>query len=207
MNELKQGSDFIVLIGASYARNWDLETIAGLPLVNKGSGGEETHEMLARFDRDVIAAAPRAVVIWGFINDIFRSTHDEIDTKLVKSRQNLLEMIDRATAHGIKPIVVTEVTITTPDTWKSRLAGMVAQLRGKQGYYQYVNRHVRETNRWLRDIAAARELDLLDFETTLADESGTRRREYANQDGSHLSAAAYRALTEYTDQADLGRDF
>lgn len=194
--------DKIVLIGASYARGWEPAGFAGLPVVNKGKGGEETHQMLARFDEDVIAERPRAVIIWGFINDIFRSSPDELEAKLVRSKQNLTAMIDSASAHGITPILATEVTITTKDKLSERLMGMVAGLMGKQGYHDYVNGYVRETNRWVRETAKERGLKLLDFEHVLADGNGERRREYASPDGSHLTPAAYRALTDYVAQSD-----
>jgi hypothetical protein len=65
--------DRIVLLGASYVRGWNLQDIAGCRVINKGVNGEQSFEMLSRFEQDVIAVCPRAVIIWGYINDIFRS--------------------------------------------------------------------------------------------------------------------------------------
>ncbi len=61
----------IVVLGASYAQGWALDPIAGSTVVNAGVAGETSSEMVARFKDDVLARTPRAVVIWGFINDIF----------------------------------------------------------------------------------------------------------------------------------------
>ena len=41
-------------------------------MINRGVNGEQSFEMLKRFDSDVVATKPRAVILWGFINDVFR---------------------------------------------------------------------------------------------------------------------------------------
>lgn len=194
----------LVIIGASYAKGWNPAELAGLKVVNRGVGGEQTHEVLARFDRDVLVAAPRAVIIWGFINDIFRSTPEELEKKLVGSRDNIIAMIDKAQRRGITPILATEVTLPVRDGWSERLAGWIGALRGKQGHQDYVNNHVMQMNSWLRQLAVEKKLTLLDFEKLLADSSNRRKLEYATPDGTHLSPQAYEALTNYTQRMQLG---
>jgi hypothetical protein len=53
----------IVLLGASFAAGWQLPQVSGHPIVNKGVGGNHSFDMLARFDRDVVALRPRAVIV------------------------------------------------------------------------------------------------------------------------------------------------
>jgi lysophospholipase L1-like esterase len=144
------------------------------------------------------------VIIWGFINDVFRSTPEEVEAKLVRSRDNLNTMIEKARSKGIIPIVATEVTLPVGDSWSDRIAGWVGTLRGKQGYQDYINGHVVEMNHWVRRIAAEKKLTVLDFEKVLADSKGRRKPEYATQDGTHLSPQAYEALTDYTKRMNLG---
>ncbi len=189
----------IVLIGASYAKSWPVTTLDGLTVSNKGAGGEQTHEMLARFDRDVIAAKPRAVLIWGFINDIFRSEPEELKEKLVRSRENLRSMVDKARSKGIVAILATEVTLPASTGW----AAWLGELRGKQGYREYINGHVIEMNQWIRALAAEKKLVVLDFEKVLADQDGSRKREFTTEDGTHLSVKAYEALTRYAQARKL----
>ena len=55
----------IVFIGASFAAAWQLAPIAGHEVVNRAAGGQETPHFLARFDHDVVAAKPHAVILWG----------------------------------------------------------------------------------------------------------------------------------------------
>lgn len=183
----------IVVIGASYAKSWPVTTIDGLAVSNKGAGGEQTHEMLARFDRDVIAARPRAVLIWGHINDIFRSEPEALKAKLVRSRENIRSMVEMARSKGIAVVVATEVTLPASTGWTVWLG----KLRGKQNYREFINGHVIEMNQWIRALAAEKKLVLLDFEKVLADQDGTRKREFTTEDGTHLSSKAYDALTRY----------
>ncbi len=189
----------MVLIGASYAKSWPVTTLDGLTVSNKGAGGEQTHEMLARFDRDVIAAKPRAVLIWGFINDIFRSEPEELKEKLVRSRENIRNMVDKARGKGIVAILATEVTLPASTGW----AAWLGELRGKQSYREYINGHVIEMNQWIRALAAEKKLVVLDFEKVLADQDGSRKREFTTEDGTHLSVKAYEALTRYAQARKL----
>lgn len=189
----------IVVIGASYAKSWPVTTLNGLVISNKGAGGEQTHEMLARFDRDVISARPRAVLIWGHINDIFRSEPEELKAKLVRSRENIRSMVDMARGKDIAVILATEVTLPASTGWTAWLG----KLRGKQNYREYINGHVIEMNQWIRTLAAEKNLVILDFEKALADQDGSRKREFTTEDGTHLSSKAYDALTRYVQDRKL----
>ncbi len=191
-------SDTLVIIGASYAQHWNPKKLSGLRVINKGSEGQQSHELLARFESDVVNAAPKAVIIWGFINDIFRSNPDEIESKIAEIRENISAMIELAKANNIQPILVTEVTITTPDNWVEHVAGLVGWLMGKTSYQEYVNKIVIDTNLWLKEMAAKNDILILDFQRHLSNEDGFRKRGFAKADGSHLSIAAYDALNEYT---------
>jgi len=72
-------------------------------------------------------------------------------------------------------------------------------LLGKTSYQDYVNTHVRETNRWIRDLAVREGIRLLDFETVLVDQRGVRRKDLSKPDGSHISEAGYKALARYSE--------
>src|SRR5262245_59940391 len=63
----------LVIVGASYAADWKQPHLPGYLVTNRGVGGEETQQVLARFDRDVLALRPGAVIIWGSINNIHRA--------------------------------------------------------------------------------------------------------------------------------------
>lgn len=192
-----QASDSVVLLGASYARAWDVGAIGNLQVVNKGIDGQQSWELAERFEGDVIALSPRAVVIWGFINDVYRADRTKVGDALARVRQSVLDMIDRARAHGIEPILATEVTIRGRLELREDILSFVGRLLGRQSYQAYINRHVLDTNVWLREVARQQRLLLLDLQPQLAGPDGFRRREFSSPDGSHISAAGYQTLTRY----------
>jgi uncharacterized SAM-binding protein YcdF (DUF218 family)/lysophospholipase L1-like esterase len=193
--QVKNPEGPIVMLGASYAASWPVSALAGIPVVNKGVAGQQSFELLERFDRDVLASSPRAVVIWGFINDIFRAA--DVDAALARMRESYTKMLALARQHGIEPILATEVTVRPPDSWSEKLASLAGSMLGKEGYQDRVNRQVMAANRWLADLAAKEGVLVLDLQTVLGDDGGRRRREFIQEDGSHLTPAAYDALTEY----------
>lgn len=187
----------VIILGASYAKGWRPEPIDGVVFVNRGAEGQQSWELLARFDADVLTAKPRAVVIWGFINDIFRSPKSQIDQTVALARQSLAEMTTRARQAGIEPVLATEVTVRGKGSAFSRLVGSILRLVGRRSYQDYVNRHVVATNDWIRDFARQHNALLLDFHRALSDRRGRRRGKYATADGSHISAEGYAALDGY----------
>jgi uncharacterized SAM-binding protein YcdF (DUF218 family)/lysophospholipase L1-like esterase len=191
----------IVLLGASYAGGWKAATLGGVPVVNKGIAGQQSFELLARFDSDVLPARPRAVVIWGFANDVFRAPRAQVDAAMAKMQASVSTMIAKARAAGIEPILATEVTIREPNTWSDWFAGWAGWALGKTSYQEYVNGHILRQNRWIRETAAREGLLLLDLQPVVGDPSGPRRAAFAQDDGSHISEAGYAALSAYADAA------
>lgn len=199
----------IVILGASYARGWNPGTLGGHEWINKGVDGEQSYEMRARFAGDVLALEPRAVIIWGYINDIHRSKRNDIERTKERVERSFSEMVELARANGIEPIVATEVTIRGGDAWSELIAAMIGRLLGKESYQDWVNSQVCELNDWLRRYAERNGIFLLDLQPVLSDRSGRRRKEYATEDGSHITPAGYEALTSHFGkilEAHLGRE-
>jgi uncharacterized SAM-binding protein YcdF (DUF218 family)/lysophospholipase L1-like esterase len=188
----------VVILGASYAEGWRLEAVAGAPVINKGVEGQQSFELAERFDRDVLAHKPRAVVIWGFINDVFRTPRADIQPAMARARSSITGMIARGQEAGLEVILATEVPITTPAGWTNTATALVGRLLRRSSYQEYVNGQIRETNAWIRQTAREKGLILLDFERVLASPDGDRRRVFAQPDGSHLTEAAYAALTRHS---------
>lgn len=200
MDNIEVASKTLVILGASYAGGWPSDrSVVGYRVINKGVNGQQSYEMLARFENDVVTLNPDAVLIWGFINDIFRSDSAQIEETLKRTRESMRAMVALAKQAGIIPILATEVTIRGRDGWKETIGEMIASLLGKTSYQDYVNTHVRETNRWIRDLAVREGIRLLDFETVLVDQRGVRRKDLSKPDGSHISEAGYKALARYSE--------
>lgn len=198
------GQGPVVLLGASYAANWTWQDLAGVPVVNAGIAGQQSFELLERFDRDVVAHRPRAVVIWGFINDIFRAGPGEADRVLARTRDSYTALVRRARESGIEPILATEVTVRPRKTVIDTVMSTVGWLLGRTSNQDLVNGQVRSMNGWLRQLAQRERLLLLDLEPVLADSGGQRRWSFAVEDGSHISPDGYRALTDYARPLLLG---
>lgn len=195
----------LAILGASYAADWKVATLGGVPVINKGVNGHQSFELLARFDADIVAVRPRAVIIWGFINDIFRTERSRVGQTLEQTRASYRQLVATARAQGIEPVLATEVTIRHPDTLSNNVQALVGSLLRRSSYHDYINDHVLATNRWIRELAQQEGLLLLDLQPALADAPGRRLKAFAVSDGSHISAEGYRAVTDYVDQVLAGR--
>lgn len=194
------GNPRLVILGASYAGSWKTPQLPGYAVVNKGVSGEETNQVLARMERDVIALEPSAVLIWGHINNIHRAPSGDYAGAKERAKADYQSMISLARSNGIDVILATEVTLSEAVGWTNRLAAFVGRLRGKRGYSAMINEHVRDVNEWLRAYAAKERIPLWDFEKVFDDGEGFRKLEYTTEDGSHITPAGYAALTKYAQQ-------
>jgi lysophospholipase L1-like esterase len=193
-------SDSLVVIGASYAGGWPVKSIGRLQVINKGVGGQESHEMLARFADDVVALGPRYVIIWGFINDVFRTDLEQAEARLERSREDYRRMIELAREAGIRPVLTTEITMAKSPGLVNAFRYWFDSLRGKTSYAGRVNRHVMAMNAWIREFGTANNIPVLDFEAVFADSDGWRRPAFATEDGSHVTTEGYAALSAYVDE-------
>lgn len=190
------GDPVLVIAGASYSKDWKTPPFPGYRVINTGKGGDETQQVLARFD-EVLAAKPATVILWGHINNIHRAPAGRMEVAKERARANYREMVALAKANGITPIIATEVTLSEAVGFMNRLAAFVGGLRGKEGYAARINREVRAVNEWLRTFAREQNLKVLDLERALDDGEGFRKTEYTTDDGTHISEEGYAALTRY----------
>jgi lysophospholipase L1-like esterase len=199
----------LVIIGASYAESWGTPPLPGYTVINRGVGGQQTGQMRARFQADVIEAQPAAVLIWGHINNITRSNlagaaPERVATVLNAARSDYAAMVGAARAAGISVVLATEIPLAEPAGLLNEIRALIGRLLGKQSYSEKVNAHVRELNAFVRQLAAREKLRVLDFEKVFAPDRGARRPEYAKDDLSHVTPAGYEALTRYA-TLELGR--
>ena len=187
----------LIIIGASYAAEWGNPKLPGYTVTNKGIGGQESSDLRARFERDVIALQPDVVMIWGHYNDVVRASADKMAAARQKAQDNYRWMTEQARAAGIEVILITEITIPIPDTFKENTLAWLAGLLGKQDYRSQKNQQIKALNVWLRDYARSQNIKLIDLETALDSGNGTRKVEYTRADNSHVSPAGYQAITQY----------
>jgi hypothetical protein len=189
-----------IVIGASYAAGWTPERIGAYRVINRGIGGEETEGMRARFEQDVLSSGADRVMIWGFINNVFRAAPDARAQALAQMREDYTAMLDMAAAHGVDAVLVTEIPAGRAGGWMDAVVGVVAGWMGKVSYQEQINIHVAEGNDWIRTQAQQRGLHVLDFEQLVMGRGGLRQGEYTTDDGSHVTDAAYAAMTAYAQE-------
>src|SRR4051794_3140333 len=97
------GEKRVVFFGDSITEMWPLATaFPGKPYVNRGIGGQTTSQLLVRFRNDVIALAPRVVVLLAGTNDIAGNTGP---ISLEDIQGNVASMVELARAHGIRVVL------------------------------------------------------------------------------------------------------
>lgn len=198
VSENAAGPRSLVILGASYAKGWGTPVLPGYQrVINRGIGGEETGGMLRRFQADVVGAKADAVLIWGHVNNISRAAPDRIEAAKAAARSDFDAMVKLAQSANIEVILATEIPWTEASGILETVYGWIARLRGKTSYATRVSAHVEEVNEYLRTLAQREGLRLLDFGRAFANEDGTRKSEYAAEDGSHISRAGYHALSAY----------
>lgn len=197
---MDQKSDVIGVIGASFAEGWNPTELAGLSFVNKGIKGERSFEMLKRFERDIVSLSPRIAIIWGFINDLFASAKHEVHTSIERVKESIQGMITLAQDNKIIPIVATELTIRGPDTWQEKVCQIAGRILGRQSYSDLVNKQVLAVNDWLKNYAKGKGLLVLDFQPLVSDQRRIRKKEFATEDGIHISQKGYERLTLYAEK-------
>ncbi len=91
-----------------------------------------------------------------------------------------------------------EVTIREQSGFVNWVTGVVGRSMGKTSYQDTINGHASDVNDQLKDLARSHNITVLDFEKILSDSDGKRKREFAVDDGSHLSMQAYESLSAFT---------
>jgi lysophospholipase L1-like esterase len=180
------GEARVVFLGDSITAAWALDSaFPGKPYVNRGIAGQTTPQMLVRFRADVIALAPKVVVILAGTNDIAGNTGP---MTLAETEANFVTMVELARAHGIKVVLssVLPVHDYTPDSELAFPLRPPAQLQ--------------ELNGRLRALAAATGCGYIDYYSAMVDERGLLRRELA-ADGLHPETAGFEIMAPLAQQA------
>jgi lysophospholipase L1-like esterase len=105
----KAGETRVVFLGDEITEYWTRiagHFFPGQPYLNRGIAGQTTAQMLVRFRQDVIALAPRVVVIEGGTNDVAGIGGPGTRGTLI---DNVASMTDLAGANGIR-IVLAAIT-------------------------------------------------------------------------------------------------
>lgn len=186
----RKGEDRVVFMGDSITDSWKLEEyFPGKPYINRGISGQTTPQMLVRFQPDVIALKPKAVVILAGTNDIAGNTGP---MSLDAIQANYRSMAELAKAHGIKVVFASILPISD---YNKNAQGQPIIRSGQRQPDKILS-----LNKWLKDYSAANGHIYLDYFSATSDDKGFLRADLAN-DGLHPHAEGYRLMAPLAQKA------
>lgn len=112
------GNGFVNMINSHYYLNTDLN----LRIINKGTSGDRTFDLIERIDQDVLSYKPNHVFIMIGINDIWRMFDmpqiKDFKTNSLEYNKNIEELVTRLLSEDINVILLTpfylETNLTNP---------------------------------------------------------------------------------------------
>ncbi len=179
----RPGENRVIFLGDDVTEFWGRgETFfPGRPYLNRGIARQTTPQMLVRFRQDVIALAPRAVVIQGGMNDIAALTGPGTQGMII---ENIQSMVDLAKANGIAVVLASLLPVC--DCGKNQT---VARPVGK----------ILGLNAWLRDYAEETGSVYLDYYSALVEARAFKRE--LTKDGLLPNDAGYAVMAPLADEA------
>lgn len=183
----------VVFYGDSITDFWARPEFGGFfpgkPYVDRGVSGQTTTQMLVRFHQDVVALAPKAVLILAGTNDIAGNTGP---ITLEQIEANLATISELARAHGIRVILATLMPVSDYE-------------RNAQGdpIVQTVRRppaEILKLNAWIQKYAAESGATYLDYFSAMVDDHGFLKADLS-ADGLHPNAAGYAVMAPLAEKA------
>jgi lysophospholipase L1-like esterase len=172
----------VVFMGDSITDNWQQPRFGsffqeGKAYIDRGISGQTTPQMLLRFRRDVLALAPKVVVVLAGTNDIAGNTGPTTDEDI---EGYLTSMAELAAANGVKVVLASILPVSEYHV----AAGAVPQTTTRP------MARINALNAWIKSYAAARGHGYLDYFSAVADDRGLLRAELS-EDDLHPNAKGY----------------
>lgn len=184
LSSMNPSAPRVVFIGDSITESWAPHFKDLFPkkdYVGRGVSGQTTAQILTRFQRDVVALRPNAVVILAGTNDIAENGGP---VSLDMIEDNIASMTDIARAHHIR-IILSSVLPVLDYPWRKGL-----QPAPK----------IRALNEWIKSFASAKGAVYLDYYSAMVDSVGGMRGELT-LDGVHPNLAGYRVMAPLAEKA------
>lgn len=154
-NRSLERAPLVVFMGDSITDGWDdncPDYFTSNNYLSRGISGQVSAQMLARFQSDVIALAPKAVVILAGTNDLARNNGYVPVEEIARTVASMAEL---ARAHGIRPLICS-VLPATDYPWRPDV--------------RQVPDLIEELNARLRAYAERERIPYVDYYSALVDE-------------------------------------
>jgi acyl-CoA thioesterase I len=185
--------DRVVLIGDSITEFWDDASALAGPTwrtVNRGIAGQNSTQMLLRFEADVVDLAPRLAVLLCGTNDLRSYAGSPAliaDSAGDRIRRNVTAMADIASGRGFQLALCTVPPVgRQPDVYRDAGA-------------------IRSINSWIVDFAGQRGLRVADYYSALADNDGSLSLTLSD-DGVHPNKLGYARMIDVLRPLLVGAD-
>jgi lysophospholipase L1-like esterase len=183
----------VVFMGDSITDSWQEPRFGGFfpgkPYVDRGISGQTTPQMLIRFRPDVIALAPKAVVILAGTNDIAGNTGP---MTLEDIEGNLQSMAELAKANGIRVVMASVLPVS--DYGHNNDGRPLNMTNGRPPAI------ILALNVWIKKYAEEHHEVYLDYFSAMVDDKGFLKNELS-QDGLHPNAAGYAVMAPLAEAA------
>ena len=174
------GSARVIFYGDSITDYWRLnEYFTGKDFVNRGISGQNTTQMLARFQQDVISLQPKIVVILAGTNDIPRGL------PVHAMEDNLRMMGDLAKLHGIRPVFA---SLTPVSDYHKDVDPRWARLAGRPPAT------ILQLNERIRQYCQKESFPYVNYHSAMVDSNGQMTADLSD-DGLHPNAKGYRTMS------------
>lgn len=176
--------DRVVFMGNSITEGWAPlfpQLFPGKEYIGRGIGGQTTPQMVVRFRQDVVALAPKVVLILAGTNDIAGNTGPSTVEMI---EDNLMSMTEIAKANGIR-VVLASVLPVDDYPWR----------RGLEPAPK-----IMALNAWMKQYAAEQGAVYLDFHSAMENANHGMRLELT-YDGVHVNEAGYRVMSTLAERA------
>jgi acyl-CoA thioesterase I len=174
----RPGEKRVIFYGSSSVDNWNLaRDFAGVPILNRGIGGETTHQFWLRFRQDVAQLKPDGMIFFcGSLNDMWPDKRMNLD----ETRANIARVARDASAQGIKVAIGAIMPVNDYIPGKEEMLAT------------HPLDQVQALNQWIRALCDRNGYEYIDFYYSVADSSAKLRKEFTS-DGMHCNSAGYAA--------------
>ena len=183
----------VVFMGDSITDAWAEPRFGGFfpgkPYVNRGISGQTTPQMLIRFRPDVIALAPKVVVILAGTNDLAGNTGP---MTVEETEANLQSMAELARANGIRLVLASVMPVND--------YGHDAEGRPLIMTNDRPPAKILEINAWIKNYAQQHHDVYLDYFSAMVDDKGFLQS-HLSDDGLHPNLDGYQVMAPLAEAA------